>query len=299
MQMMQDGEFEFEGESEGQYEGEYEFEGESEGEFEGNYEFEGESDGEFEGEFESEQFFGSIKKFLRRAAPILRNVANIAAPVVGTAVGGPLGAVLGQAAGSLLGEGEFEYEFEGESEGEYEGEFEGAYEGEFEDEYEMGGPLTQQQALGEMMAAVAAQAQTEAEAEAMAGAAAIATLSAADRAALHRILPSLVRGIAMLASILRRRRVTRPAVRLLPTILRRTTQTLQRRAAAGRPISKRIAARVMAAQIRKVLSNPRVSATALQRNVRAARYVTRPRQQAYRPRQYQRPRSRSRSPLIG
>jgi len=61
--------------------------------------------------------------------------------------------------------------------------------------------------LAELMAADAARAHHEAEAEAMAGAAVSTVLSAADRAALRRILPSMVRGVAILTRILRRRRI--------------------------------------------------------------------------------------------
>ena len=133
--------------------------------------------------------------------------------------------------------------------------------------------MTAQQAQAELMAAVASHAQTEAEAEAMAGAAAVASIAAADRAALRRILPHLVRGTAILTRILRRRRLTRPAVRTVPTIVRRTAATLARQAAAGRPVTRQAAARVMAGQTRRVLGSPRMCARALQRNVRAARTV--------------------------
>ena len=144
-----------------------------------------------------------IGRFVRRAAPILRRVAQVAAPIVGTAVGGPLGGMIGRVAASALREEEFEYEMEGEYEGEFEGEM----------EEEVAAPATQQEALAELMADVAARAQTEAEAEAMVGAATLATLSPADRAALRNILPHLVRGTAILTRLLRRRRITRPAVR--------------------------------------------------------------------------------------
>src|SRR6516164_4690631 len=70
---------------------------------------------ELESEFETgEQFFGRIARgigsFVRRAAPILRQVARVAAPMVGTAVGGPFGAILGRVASQALGESELEGE---------------------------------------------------------------------------------------------------------------------------------------------------------------------------------------------
>jgi hypothetical protein len=269
-----EGEFEFESEGEFEFEGEgeFEFEGEGEFEFEGEGELEFEAEGEYEGEFEGEQFFGALRRigrgiggFVRRAAPVLRSVARVAAPLVGTAVGGPLGGMIGKAAGSLLeGEGEFEYEMEGEFEGEYEAELEAEMEA-----------MTSSQATAEFMAAVAANAQSEAEAEAMAGAATVASIKGEDLATLRRVLPSMVEGTAVLTRVLRRRRSTRPAVRVVPTVVRRTASTLVRRAAAGQPVTRRTAARVMAQQTRAVLSRPNVCGNALQRNVKATRAVAR------------------------
>jgi len=224
----------------------------------------GEGEGEAFGAYESEdeQFFKGIRKFIQKAAPVLKQVARAAAPIVAGAVGGPVGAQIGKMAGQFLQEGEFEDEMEGE--------FESVGESPLQE-----GPITAQQGLGELMAAIASKAQTDMEAEAMVGAATVITLSPADRAAMRRVLPSLVRATAVLTRILRRNRATRPAVRAVPTIVRRTAQTLQRRAASGRPITKRSAARVMARQTQKVLGSPAVCSHAVQRNVRATRAVTR------------------------
>lgn len=213
-------------------------------------------------EAEDEQFFKGIRKLVQKAAPILKQVARVAAPVVAGAVGGPVGMKIGKLAGQFLQEGEFEDEMEGE--------FEGAGESPLQE-----GPLTAQQGLGELMAAIASKAQTDMEAEAMAGAATVITLSPADRAALRNVMTSLVRGSAVLTRILRRHRSTRYAVRAVPAIVRGTARTLQRRAASGRPVTKRAAARVMARQTQKVLSSPAVCSHAVQRNVRATRAVTR------------------------
>src|SRR5262252_4196480 len=92
------------------YESEMELEGElgNLGEFE-QHESEWEQH-ELVHEFEGDQFFGRIARgigsFVRRAAPILRSVARIAAPMVGTAIGGPFGAILGRVASQALGEEE-------------------------------------------------------------------------------------------------------------------------------------------------------------------------------------------------
>jgi hypothetical protein len=127
-----------------------------------------------------------------------------------------------------------------------------------------------QEMLAELMAEVAAGAHLEAEAEAMAGAAVVTTLSAADRAALRRLIPHLIRGAAILTRILRRRRITRPAVRTVPLIVRQTARALRQRAASGAPVTRQTAGQVMGIVTRRVLSNPRTCALAIGRNVRAS-----------------------------
>src|SRR5205814_8162108 len=120
--------------------------------------------------------------------------------------------------------------------------------------------------MAEMMAEVAAGAHAEAEAEAMIGAAAVTALSPRDRAALRRLLPHLIRGVAVLTRILRRRRSTPPAVRTIPTIFRTTVTALRRRAAAGRPVNRRVAGQIMGLATRRVLSNPRLCGAVIVRN---------------------------------
>jgi len=187
-----------------------------------------------------------------------------------------LGSAVGNLAQRALREGESEFEAEGEFEMELEGEFEG------ELEAEAVGPMTQQEALAELMAAVASRAQSEAEAEAMIGAATANLMSRADRRALRAMVPHLTRGAAVLTRILRSRRMTRPAVRTVPTIVRRTAATLAQRARAGRPVTRTTAARVMAAQTQRVLGSPRTCAVAIRRNVRAAQAARRVRPRASR-----------------
>jgi hypothetical protein len=256
-------------------------EGEAESEFElgGMGELESELEGEFEGEGElelesGEQFFG----FLKKAAPFLKRIARVAAPIVGTAIGGPFGAALGGVASKLLSEQELEAEGESEFEAEFEGELEFEHESEHEIAHEIAShELTMHEALAEMMAEAASHEMHEGQAEAMVGASVMTVLSPRDRRALSHVLPHLICGAAVLTRILRRRRLTRPAVRAVPTIMRRTVRSLKRQAAAGRPISRRTAARTAARQVRRVLGSPRAVGTALTRNVRANRALRRPR----------------------
>ena len=220
---------------------------------------------------------GWIGRFVKKAAPLLKNIAKVAAPMVGTAIGGPFGAVLGKVASSALGEGEYEqHEFEAEMEGEFES-HEASHEVAHEIAYH---ETTQHEALAEVMAEAAATEAHEGEAEAMAGASVMTTMSPADRRALRRILPHMVRGVAILTRILRRRRTSRPAVRAIPTIVRRSVNTLKRRAAAGKPVTRRAAGRAMATQVRRVLGNPAACTAAIAQNVRASRVMSRRRPSA-------------------
>ncbi len=285
------------GEGEGEEEGELEMQElhefhEFEGEGELAHEFEG------EGEFESsEQFFGKrFRKFLSKAAPILKRVAKVAAPIVARAIGGPvLGNIVDKVSGTLLKESEIQelgelHEFGELGELHEAHEFEGEMEGEFEaeGEAELVHEIAQHESSShefeaEIMAHEAAHEQHEAESEAMAGVAAVTVISPADRRALRRILPHMVRGTAILTRILRRRAVTRPFVRTVPAIVRQTVRRLKRQTAAGRPLTRQLVARTTADQVRRVLGNPRVCATAMTRNLRTTRAAQRRTTKRYRP----------------
>ena len=241
---------------------------------------------ELAGELEGDQFFGrafrGIRRFAQRAAPLLGQIARVAAPVVGTAIGGPFGAVLGRVASQALGEEELAQEWEqhelenpelahefGQHELAHEFEqHESAQEAAFEIAHH---EVSQHEAIAEIMAEAASHEQNEAQAEAMMGAAVVTVLSPRDRRALRRLLPHLVRGASVLTRILRRRRATRPAVRAVPTIMRRTVVHLKRQAAAGQPVTRRAAGRAAATEVRRVLSSPSACAAAIQQNVRAVR----------------------------
>ena len=235
--------------------------------------------------------FRGISRIVSRAAPILKSVARIAAPIAGKAVGGffggPAGAMLGSKLAQLAAQQLREQELGGAHELESHelelGEHElGEHElGEHElGEHEVAHELAEHEAEAEAMAHYAAFSESEHEAEALAGAAATITLSPRDRRALRSLVPNLVRGAAILTRVLRMRRATRPFVRVVPTIMRRTVRTLRRGAVAGQPITRQRAGRIMARQTRRVLSSPRYCAALLRRNVRAARTVVRARPMA-------------------
>jgi len=269
------------GESEDELEAEDEFEDEDEledeaglegegwlgalGNIAGSLLGEGEDEYESEGEWEDETEQFSFGSFFKKALPILKKVAKVAAPIVGTAIGGPIGGKLGSAAaGALEGEYEDESEYEDEAESEVAHEI-AAHQ------------LTHNEAVAEMMAEAACNEAHEGEAEAMAGAAVVTVISPRDRRALRRILPHLTRGTAILTRILRRRDSTRAGVRAVPTIMRRTVKSLKRQAAKGAKITRRRAGRTAAKQIRSVLGNPKACVAAIRRNAKVSKAYKRPR----------------------
>ena len=268
----------------------YELELEASPEYE--YELEGEYEGEFEGEYEAEEFFGRLAGLARRAAqsPALRRVALSAARTalgglgsvggsLGGAIGGARGASLGQDLGATLGrhasgwlpqrehEGEFElegeYEFEGESEFEGEGEFE------FEGEYEIN-PQRRiyNEALMEHLGHAAAEAETEEEAEAFIGALVPIAARLATRAApaIMRAAPQLMRGVGGVARTLMRSPTTRPLVRAIPSIVRRTAASVAGQVARGQRVTPTSAVRTLARQTARVLSSPQRSVQAYRRS---------------------------------
>jgi hypothetical protein len=192
---------------------------------------------------------------------------------------------LGGIVSGLLGESEYEDELEGELEDEFElegeDELEGEWEdedeaeGEWEDEYEdeserMANPLRRAypDAMMEHLGAAAAEAETEAEAEAFIGALVPLAAGLVRKAAplVARATPHLVRGLSNVARSLRRNPSTRPLVRTLPTIASRTTRSLARGAAHGRPITPRRATQTLARQTQAVLSHPHVRKQAIRRS---------------------------------
>jgi hypothetical protein len=188
---------------------------------------------------------------------------------------------LGGVISGLLGEGEFEGEEEYEGEFEYEDELEGEWEGEFEDEAEaMANPLRRvyPDAMMEHLGHAAAEAETEAEAEAFVGALVPLAAGLVKAAAPHvaRATPQLVRGLSKVTHTLRGKPATRPLVRAIPTIAARTTSSLARQVAHGRPITPRRAIRTLAGQTAAVLRDPRTRhrvvrhARALDRNYHQA-----------------------------
>lgn len=83
---------------------------------------------------------------------------------------------------------------------------------------------------------------------------------------MKRVTPHLTRGVSQVAKTLFRSPTTRPLLRAVPHIAKRTVANLARVAARGRHISPRNAVRILAKQTARVLSNPRHAVTAFRRS---------------------------------
>lgn len=255
----------------------YEYELEALPELEEEYELEGEWESEWEGESESEEFFRRLAALAGRAirSPALRRIgrqAGLAALRAGAGAlgnigqaigggtgtaGGRIGASLGGGLGSYLGSLIPQQEFEGE----------------FEDEFEFEGELNPirrvyPDALMEHLGHAAAEAESEAEAEAFIGALIplAARLIPRVAPAIMRAAPGLIRGLAGAARTLRRSPTTRPLVRALPTVVRRTAASLAQQGAQGRPVTPRAAVQTLARQTAGVLGSPQQAVQAYRRS---------------------------------
>jgi hypothetical protein len=153
--------------------------------------------------------------------------------------------------------------------GEYEGELEFEFEGEFEGEA-LVNPIRRvyPDAMMEHFGHAAAAAQSEAEAEAFVGALIPLAARLVPRVAptIVRSAPALIRGVANVTRTLRRNPATRPLVRAVPTIVRRTALDLNRQVARGRPVTPQAAVQTLARQTQRVICSPQQAQVALRRN---------------------------------
>jgi hypothetical protein len=218
------------------------------GEAEGGSEWEELEGAGYEPEdFEGDPFFKGFGKALaglaRRVAPILKTVA----PMAVNAVAPGLGSLVGESEGDFE---DFEDDFEDEDGFDEEG---------------FDGLSREAEILAEALAAEAASVESDGEAESLVGGITIHIVAPAPFA-VKRISPILVRRSARLARVLRRSRRSRPLVRAIPTITRRTVAALSKRARSGKPVTRKIAAATLARQTRKVLTSPKRTARALTHN---------------------------------
>lgn len=140
---------------------------------------------------------------------------------------------------------------------------------EMEDEWEVN-PIGRAypDALMEHLGHAAATTESEAEAEAFVGALIPLAARLAPQAAgvIMRSAPQLARGVAAAARTLRSGPATRPLVRALPTVVRRTAQSIARQVAQGRTVTPQQAVRTLASRTARVISSPQQCVAAYRRS---------------------------------
>jgi hypothetical protein len=197
-----------------------------------------------------------IKRAGKRLAPIAKRLAPIAGQAIGGAFGGPAGAMLGGKVGSFAAsledeelagvegyDGYGDYEDESDSEDEMNAEDFMDFEAEDED-------------VAEYMCDVAAKAPKPIDSGAIAGA---ITNALASKAPLQvkAVSPTLSSAAARLTKVMKNHPATKPLLKVVPTIAKKTVATLAKKSAAGKPVTPMVAKRVMAKHAVRVLSNPR------------------------------------------
>jgi hypothetical protein len=120
----------------------------------------------------------------------------------------------------------------------------------------------------EQLGHIATRTPIEAEAQALVGAMVPLAARAVPRAApaLLAATPALASGLAGVVRALRRSPATRPLVRTVPSIMRRTAASIARQSAAGVSVTPQRAVKTLALQTQRVVSNPRQSVQAYRRS---------------------------------
>src|SRR5215467_4490726 len=93
--------------------------------------------------------------------------------------------------------------------------------------------------------------------------------------AVNRVTPQLTRGVSRITRTLFRNPRTRPLVRTIPSIARRTVANIARQAATGDTVTPQTAVRALAQQTRTVLRNPKHRAMAIRRSQALDRHAHR------------------------
>jgi hypothetical protein len=242
------------------------YDGGAEGEFEtygeGEFEFEADGEFEFEGEGEGDEFLGSLWKAAKKAAGAVAPLAKKFAPQIGSVIGGALGGPAGAAIGGKLGG--FVRSMESEDEGETEDEMNA----------QLDVPATEDQ-LSEAVAHAASRGRPI-DAQSLGSQ---VTIFVGGRAPLpvKTVLPVLAQASGNVARALVQSRDprARALVRTLPAIQRRTVATLTRKARTGKPVTPKVAVRVMAKHANRTLGNPAAITKALATNAAKKRTLDR------------------------
>lgn len=134
------------------------------------------------------------------------------------------------------------------------------------------GLADEDEAMAQQLAADSAAVADDRAAECLAGGVVVQIFAPAP-VEVKRVLPAVLHRTSRLVRFLRRRPRTRPFLRLLPSIERRTAAALVRRAKRGRRITRRTAVGTLRRQTARMFRSPRRVVRALRRNSARRRWL--------------------------
>jgi hypothetical protein len=191
---------------------------------------------------------GAAKRAARRLARIAKRKAASIGGVIGGAVAGPAGAAIGGKVGNFvknLEDGELDYDSEDEMNA------------------SVLIPATDEESA-EAMAASAARS-IPSDAQALGGALTITIMSKAPMR-VRFLAPTVAAAAGRIAKTLAADSRSRPLVKTVPTIVKKTYASLDRKTKKGKPVDRRTVARVMTKHAKKTLGSPKALAGALANN---------------------------------
>lgn len=210
-----------------------------------------------------------IKKGVKKLAPIAKRLAPIAGKVIGGAFGGPAGAMFGSKLGSFIGSLEDE-PYEGYDEfDDFEDESDSADEMDADDYMSFEGDDDD---MAEYMADVASKAPSSTDSQAMAGAV-TTTIASKAPVQVKQVAPTMASAAGRLTKLVSKSPRSKPLVKVVPTIAKKTVATLAKKTAKGKKVTPKTAKRVMAKHTVRVLSSPRELSKALVKNEAKRRKV--------------------------
>ena len=215
------------------------------------YDFEDDDDFDMYDDGEADMFWGKIKKWAKRGAKKLLNVAKNNAGSIGSVIGGAFGGPLGAKIGG--GIGNFVKNLEDDD----------GYDSEDEMNARIHVP-TVDEGVAEAMASAASKAKPS-DAQALGGAIAI-TITSKAPLAVKTVAPNIAAATGRIAKKFAASPSSKQLNKTLPSIVKDTTATLAKKAKKGKPVTPQTAARVMTKQAQRTLRSQTKLARALANN---------------------------------
>jgi hypothetical protein len=197
--------------------------------------------------------FGFARRLAKRLVKVGKKLAPAAGAAIGT-LGGPAGTAIGGSVGGIV------RDLEDEDFADYEDD-----DMDTEDEMNATLPIAPvDDSLAEAMAAAAAKSSPN-DAQALGGAITI-TIMTRSPLAVKSMAPGIASATGRIAKSMASSPASRPLVKVMPDVVKRTAASLGRKAAKGKPITNKTTARVMKKQLKRVLGSEKNLAKALAGN---------------------------------